>query len=45
MAETGDSLPLVTAGGELQMTLHQVNSDGAGPYTCMINDDGTAQTW
>ncbi|KAK4126078.1 hypothetical protein N657DRAFT_642847 [Parathielavia appendiculata] len=45
LAETGDSLPQVTPGGELQMTLHQVNSDGAGPYTCMINADGTAQTW
>lgn len=45
MAETGDSLPQVTAGGELQMTLHQVNGDGAGPYTCMINADGTAQSW
>lgn len=45
MAETGDSLPQVTPGGELSMTLHQVNSDGAGPYTCMINDDGTAETW
>lgn len=45
MAETGDSLPQVTAGGELQMTLHQVNSDGAGPYTCMINADGTATSW
>ncbi|KAH9883834.1 hypothetical protein F4778DRAFT_788202 [Xylariomycetidae sp. FL2044] len=45
MAETGDELPQVTAGGELSMTLHQVNSDGAGPYTCMINDDGTAETW
>ena len=43
--ETGDSLPQVTAGGELSMTLHQVNSDGAGPYTCMINDDGTATSW
>lgn len=45
LAETGDSLPQVTPGGEVQMTLHQVNSDGAGPYTCMINADGTAQTW
>ena len=27
------------------MTLHQVNADGAGPYTCMINDDGTATSW
>jgi hypothetical protein len=45
MAEMGDVLPQVTAGGELQMTLHQVNSDGAGPYTCMINADGTAASW
>lgn len=45
LAETGDQLPQITAGGEVQMTLHQVNADGAGPYTCEINDDGTAQTW
>lgn len=45
MAETGDTLPQVTPGGELSMTLHQVNSDGAGPYTCMINDDATAASW
>jgi hypothetical protein len=45
MAETGDSLPQVTPGGEVSMTLHQVNGDGAGPYTCMINADGTAATW
>lgn len=45
MAETGDQLPQVTPGGELTMTLHQVNSDGAGPYKCMINADGTGATW
>ncbi|KYK57476.1 hypothetical protein DCS_04486 [Drechmeria coniospora] len=45
MAETGGQLPVVRAGGELEMTLHQVNADGAGPYTCMINDDGTAKSW
>jgi hypothetical protein len=45
LAESGDVLPQVSAGGELKMTLHQVNSDGAGPYTCMINSDGTAQSW
>jgi hypothetical protein len=39
MAETGDILPQVTQGGELSMTLHQVNSDGAGPYTCMVSLD------
>jgi len=45
LAETGDQLPQVTQGGEVQMTLHQVNADGGGPYQCMINADGTGQTW
>lgn len=45
MAETGDQLPQVTQGGEVQMTLHQVNADGGGPYTCMINADGTGAAW
>lgn len=45
MAETGDMLPQVTPGGQIQMTVHQVNGDGAGPYSCMVNADGTASTW
>ena len=45
MAETGDQLPQVSQGGEVTMTLHQVNADGGGPYTCDINADGTGQTW
>ena len=45
LEETGDKLPQVTPGGELKMTLHQVNADGAGPYTCMINNDGAATQW
>lgn len=45
LAETGDALPQVTAGGQVEMTLHQVNADGAGPYTCMINADGTGADW
>ncbi|KAK3318588.1 hypothetical protein B0H66DRAFT_244342 [Apodospora peruviana] len=45
MAETGDVLPQVSQGGEVQMTLHQVNADGGGPYTCMINADGTGADW
>lgn len=45
MAETGDMLPQVTPGGQIQMTVHQVNGDGAGPYKCMVNADGTASTW
>lgn len=27
------------------MTLHQVNGDGAGPYTCMIDATGTGTNW
>lgn len=45
MAETGQQLPQVTQGGEISMTLHQVNADGGGPYTCMINADGTGTQW
>lgn len=45
MAETGSQLPQVTAGGSVSMTLHQVNADGGGPYTCAINADGTGAQW
>lgn len=45
MAQTGTQLPQIAPGGEIQMTVHQVNGDGAGPYDCMVNADGTAQTW
>jgi len=41
----GGKLPQVKAGGEVTMTLHQVNADGAGPYTCAINTDGKATSW
>jgi len=27
------------------MTLHQVNGDGAGPYTCMMSADATGADW
>lgn len=45
LSETGDQLPQITPGGSVDMTVHQVNGDGAGPYTCMINADGTGATW
>lgn len=45
MELSGDQLPQVTPGGSVQMTLHQVNGDGAGPYTCRINADATGATW
>ncbi|KAI1456633.1 hypothetical protein F4805DRAFT_222001 [Annulohypoxylon moriforme] len=45
MAMTGDQLPQITAGGQVKMTLHQVNADGAGPYTCMISSDASGEDW
>ncbi|TLS27975.1 hypothetical protein PpBr36_01721 [Pyricularia pennisetigena] len=45
MAETGSQLPQISPGGSLQMTLHQVNGDGAGPYTCELNADATGSQW
>ncbi|KAJ7908123.1 hypothetical protein B0H13DRAFT_2662137 [Mycena leptocephala] len=33
-------LPTVAADGSITMTLHQVNGDGAGPYTCDVSADG-----
>lgn len=39
MEQNGDTLPQITPGGEVQMTLHQVNGDGAGPYTCMVSSN------
>jgi len=38
-------LPQVSPGGELTMTLHQVNADGAGPYECMIDQTGTGASF
>ncbi|ORZ31896.1 hypothetical protein BCR44DRAFT_1463463 [Catenaria anguillulae PL171] len=40
MSEFGE-LPLVAPGSTLTMTVHQVNADGAGPYTCEVSMDGT----
>lgn len=45
MQLNGGTLPQVSAGGMLMMTLHQVNGDGAGPYTAMIDSTGTGTNW
>ena len=45
MQLNGPTLPQVNAGGTLSMTVHQVNGDGAGPYTCMIDATGTGTQW
>lgn len=39
-AAASAGMPSATASGEIQMTLHQVNQDGAGPYTCDVSADG-----
>lgn len=45
MQLNGATLPQVSAGGTISMTVHQVNGDGAGPYTCMIDATGTGTQW
>jgi hypothetical protein len=45
MQLNGATLPQVSAGGQIMMTVHQVNSDGAGPYKCMIDATGTGTNW
>lgn len=46
MAKAGMStMPQVTPGGSVDMTIHQVNGDGAGPYTCEIDAAATGTNW
>ncbi|KAJ7293410.1 hypothetical protein C8J57DRAFT_25321 [Mycena rebaudengoi] len=40
-AASAAGLPTAGADGSVQMTLHQVNQDGAGPFTCDVSGDGT----
>ncbi|KAH7092888.1 hypothetical protein BKA62DRAFT_751629 [Auriculariales sp. MPI-PUGE-AT-0066] len=44
-AASSDGLPSATTAGEVEMTLHQINGDGAGPYTCDVNTDGTGNAF
>ncbi|KAG8735416.1 hypothetical protein FRC10_010621 [Ceratobasidium sp. 414] len=39
-AASSAGLPSTMPNGEIRMTLHQVNQDGAGPYTCDVSADG-----
>lgn len=39
-AASAAGLPTASADGTVSMTLHQVNGDGAGPYTCDVSADG-----
>jgi hypothetical protein len=45
LSQNGGTLPQISQGGQIMMTLHQVNGDGAGPYTCMIDSTGTGTQW
>lgn len=39
-AKNGMKLPSIRAGETIDMTIHQINQDGAGPYSCDISADG-----
>jgi len=39
-AASAAGLPTAAADGSVTMTLHQVNQDGAGPFTCDVSGDG-----
>lgn len=41
MAQSGDTLPQVSPGGTLSGTVHIVTTDGAGPYTAIVDPTGT----
>jgi hypothetical protein len=41
VAQSGSTLPQVSQGGSLSGTLHIVTTDGAGPYTAVVDPTGT----
>ncbi|CAD6443860.1 58676840-9d8b-44c4-b080-8407c3156913 [Sclerotinia trifoliorum] len=41
MAMSGETLPQVSDGGELSGTIHIVTTDGAGPYSAIVDPTGT----
>ncbi|POS82091.1 hypothetical protein EPUL_006358, partial [Erysiphe pulchra] len=43
VVKQSNGMPMISAGGMVMMTLHQVNGDGAGPYKCMIDSTGTGK--
>ncbi|KAI9136932.1 hypothetical protein BKA69DRAFT_1033110 [Paraphysoderma sedebokerense] len=44
MSELG-GLPEVMAGKAVTLTVHQVNADGAGPFSCEVDATGTGQSF
>ncbi|KAJ6582027.1 hypothetical protein B0H19DRAFT_1117323 [Mycena capillaripes] len=45
VSQGGGTLPSLSANGTVSMMLHQVNADGGGPFTAMVNTDATGATW
>ncbi|KAJ6508092.1 hypothetical protein DFH09DRAFT_1199332 [Mycena vulgaris] len=45
IAQGGGALPSLSANGTVSLILHQVNADGGGPFTAMVNADATGATW
>ncbi|KAH8660496.1 hypothetical protein BX600DRAFT_57191 [Xylariales sp. PMI_506] len=43
MALSGSTLPQVSVGGSINATLHVVTSDGAGPYTAIVDPTATGK--
>jgi hypothetical protein len=41
MAQSGSTLPQVSNGGSISGTVHIVTTDGAGPYTAIVDPTGT----
>lgn len=41
VVQDSNGMPMISQGGMVMMTLHQVNGDGGGPYDCMIDSTGT----
>ncbi|KAG9096031.1 hypothetical protein FS749_009239 [Ceratobasidium sp. UAMH 11750] len=44
-AASSAGLPSAAADGTVTMTLHQVNGDGAGPYTCDVSTDASGKSF
>ncbi|KAJ7818795.1 hypothetical protein B0H14DRAFT_3876901 [Mycena olivaceomarginata] len=45
VSQGGGILPSLSTNGTVSMMLHQVNADGGGPFTAMVNTDATGATW
>ncbi|CAE6510866.1 unnamed protein product [Rhizoctonia solani] len=44
-AASAAGLPTAAADGTVTMTIHQVNGDGAGPYTCGVSADASGKAF